>query len=118
MSSPASYTTHPSNPAAPQAVGAGESVALGGLPRTLRAIDRLLAIPLVVCVLLYKWLVSPWLAPACRFDPTCSVYTLTCLRRWGLCVGLWHSIRRVGRCHPFHVGGYDPPPTVHGEAIR
>jgi putative membrane protein insertion efficiency factor len=83
-----------------------------------RVLDRVAAIPLMALVVIYRVLVSPWLMPACRFTPTCSEYTLACLRHWGLCVGLWHSMRRIGRCHPFHPGGYDPPPAMNIEVTR
>ena len=83
-----------------------------------RVLDRVAALPLVALIVVYRAVVSPWLLPACRFTPTCSQYTLTCLRQWGLCVGLWHSIGRMGRCHPFHPGGYDPPPAMIGEVTR
>jgi putative membrane protein insertion efficiency factor len=59
----------------------------------------------------YKRFVSPILPPACRFEPTCSVYARECFENLPFFRALWLSIRRLGRCHPFHPGGYDPAPV-------
>jgi len=65
---------------------------------------------LMLLVRLYQLVISPLLPPACRFTPTCSSYTLEALRLYGPWRGTWLSVRRLGRCHPFHAGGYDPVP--------
>lgn len=65
---------------------------------------------LVVLVRLYQGIVSPVLGPCCRFYPSCSRYAVECLQQHGAWRGILLSIVRLGKCHPFHPGGYDPPP--------
>ncbi len=57
---------------------------------------------------LYKRWISPLLPSACRFHPTCSVYMMEAIQVHGLARGVWMGLRRIGRCHPFHEGGFDP----------
>lgn len=56
----------------------------------------------------YKLLISPWLPSACRYRPTCSEYMLEAVQTHGVLRGVWLGLKRLGRCHPFHEGGYDP----------
>ncbi|MBK6677224.1 MAG: membrane protein insertion efficiency factor YidD [Rhodocyclaceae bacterium] len=55
-------------------------------------------------------MISPLLGRSCRFHPSCSEYAIESLGRHGVVKGLWLSVRRVGCCHPWHPGGYDPVP--------
>lgn len=48
----------------------------------------------------------------CRFSPTCSEYALQAVTERGVIHGLWLGAKRVGRCHPWHAGGYDPVPKA------
>ncbi len=59
----------------------------------------------------YQRVVSPLLPRACRFVPTCSEYARLAVLEHGVGRGAWLAIRRLARCHPFHPGGYDPPPA-------
>lgn len=59
---------------------------------------------------LYRWLLSPWLGPACRFEPSCSRYAELAIERHGAVRGGWLAIRRLARCHPFGGAGLDPVP--------
>ena len=56
----------------------------------------------------YKLFVSPLLPSACRYYPTCSEYMMDAVRKHGVFKGTWLGLKRLGRCHPFHEGGYDP----------
>jgi putative membrane protein insertion efficiency factor len=59
----------------------------------------------------YQRVVSPLLPNACRFAPTCSEYARLAIVEHGVVRGVGLAIWRLGRCHPFHPGGYDPPPA-------
>jgi len=60
----------------------------------------------------YQILISPLLGPNCRFTPSCSQYAIEALEIHGAWRGSWLALCRLGRCHPFHPGGYDPVPPV------
>ncbi|MCW2903181.1 MAG: hypothetical protein JWO67_5446 [Streptosporangiaceae bacterium] len=62
----------------------------------------------------YRRFLSPLLGQQCRFYPTCSGYSLEALRVHGAARGTWLTVRRIGRCHPFNPGGYDPVPSPKG----
>jgi uncharacterized protein len=62
-------------------------------------------------IVVYQRALSPFLPAACRFAPTCSEYARVALAEHGLARGLALAARRLARCHPFHAGGWDPPPS-------
>ncbi len=63
----------------------------------------------VALIRVYQIAASPFPSP-CRFAPTCSMYTLHAVERYGLLRGAWLGVRRILRCHPFNPGGFDPVP--------
>ena len=58
----------------------------------------------------YRLFLSPWLGSSCRFEPTCSVYSLQALELHGAAAGSYLTVRRLVRCHPWCDGGHDPVP--------
>jgi putative membrane protein insertion efficiency factor len=67
---------------------------------------------LLLTIKLYKYFLSPFLPMSCRFYPTCSEYAMEAIRDHGAMIGLYLTVRRLLRCHPFHQGGYDPVITI------
>ncbi|HKK45254.1 MAG TPA: membrane protein insertion efficiency factor YidD [Balneolaceae bacterium] len=69
-------------------------------------------------VRLYQLIISPWMPSSCRYHPTCSQYSIEALRKHGALKGIWLTIKRVARCHPWGGSGYDPvPDTEHKSKI-
>jgi uncharacterized protein len=62
----------------------------------------------IALIIGYKRFVSPMLPPSCRFTPSCSLYTLQAIEKYGLLKGILMGTRRLLRCHPFSKGGFDP----------
>ena len=71
-----------------------------------KALGALLLLPIVV----YQRVISPFTPPACRFTPTCSEYARQALIKHGPVKGLWLAFKRIMRCHPWGGSGYDPVP--------
>jgi len=57
---------------------------------------------------IYKAVISPFLPPACRFEPSCSEYARQAIEKYGAVKGTWMGIKRILRCQPFCKGGHDP----------
>ena len=76
----------------------------------MRFLVRLPSLVLRGLVRGYQIIFRPILPPACRFTPSCSDYALEALGRHGATRGVWLTICRIARCHPFNRGGFDPVP--------
>jgi len=63
----------------------------------------------------YQTAISPYLGPACRFEPTCSEYTRQAIVKYGAVRGTWLGAKRILRCQPFAKGGYDPVASINGK---
>jgi uncharacterized protein len=66
----------------------------------------------VLAVRGYQRVISPLLPATCRFAPSCSEYAAQALTDHGVVRGIGLALYRLARCHPFHPGGYDPPPMA------
>jgi putative membrane protein insertion efficiency factor len=73
-------------------------------------IKTLLATPIILIIKLYQIIISPLLGSNCRYQPTCSQYSVQALKEWGIFYGLFLSLKRIVRCHPWGDSGYDPVP--------
>jgi putative membrane protein insertion efficiency factor len=66
---------------------------------------------LITVIKVYRKYISPLKrTPSCIYTPTCSLYAIQALERYGAFKGTYLAVRRILRCHPFHKGGYDPVP--------
>lgn len=86
--------------------------------RVAGAALRLAAVVLALPIYLYRYLVSPLLPPACRFQPSCSEYALDALRVHGPVTGAFLAVRRIARCHPWGGWGFDPVPPRGAAGFR
>jgi putative membrane protein insertion efficiency factor len=73
-----------------------------------RFIPKMITRLLLGLIVVYRYVVSPWLGHRCRFYPSCSAYAEEAIVELGVFKGLIRSIWRLMRCHPWHPGGYDP----------
>jgi uncharacterized protein len=65
---------------------------------------------LLLLLRFYRKAISPYLGNNCRFHPTCSVYAMQAIEKYGALKGIWLAIKRIGKCHPLHPGGIDEVP--------
>jgi len=68
---------------------------------------------LILLIGAYRYGLSPFLGSNCRYYPTCSCYAQEAIATHGSLRGLWLTVRRLSRCHPWHEGGLDPVPSVN-----
>lgn len=73
-------------------------------------IKFILSLPFILLIWIYQRVISPWMGPKCRFTPTCSAYGMEAFKKHGPLKGLWLTVRRVSKCHPWGPSGYDPVP--------
>ena len=88
--------------------------------RVNATLRKVLIFPFVVLIRFYQVCISPYKPPTCRFTPTCSEYALQAFRKWGPFKGLYLTVRRLLRCHPWGGSGYDPNEdmTVEGNILK
>jgi putative membrane protein insertion efficiency factor len=93
-----------------------------GLKRVIEAAEAIGRAGAIATLKIYQWVVSPLLliaiGPACRFEPTCSAYTLSTITEHGIARGGRMGLRRLMRCRPGGGWGYDPPRLSHDSTIN
>ncbi|HKJ67676.1 MAG TPA: membrane protein insertion efficiency factor YidD, partial [bacterium] len=72
----------------------------------------------ILLIRFYQSFLSPLFPSACRFYPTCSQYTIEALRTHSFFKALVLGLKRIGKCHPWHAGGYDPVPKPEDSGIK
>lgn len=81
---------------------------IDNIKRFLKTASGILSMACIGLVRFYQKFISPIKGPTCRFYPTCSQYSIQAFKKYGFLKGMWLTLRRVSKCHPFHPGGYDP----------
>lgn len=72
--------------------------------------QKIIIFPFVLLIKFYQFFISPITPAACRYQPTCSNYSLQALQKHGLLKGLFLAVKRILSCHPWGGSGYDPVP--------
>lgn len=80
------------------------------MKQLLRLLRKGCTLLLLIPIYFYRYALSPMFPPTCRFTPTCSQYAIEALKKHGPIKGLWLTLRRLLRCHPWGGSGYDPVP--------
>lgn len=81
-------------------------------------LKQILIFPFIALVKLYQNLISPLTPATCRYQPTCSHYTIEALQKHGLFRGSMLSLKRIFSCHPWGGSGYDPVPDVDNKSVK
>jgi len=71
---------------------------------------KILGYILIAPIWIYQKIISPLFPSSCRHEPSCSVYSVEAIKQRGPFIGLWFSIKRLSKCHPWGTFGYDPVP--------
>ena len=71
---------------------------------------KILILPFIILIKIYQNLISPLTPATCRFEPTCSHYSIEALKEHGVFKGTKLMIIRIFSCHPWGGSGYDPVP--------
>ena len=82
----------------------------------MKLLRKIVIFPFVALVRFYQIAISPYTPSSCRYQPTCSHYTVEALKVHGLFKGGWLAIKRIGSCHPWGGSGYDPVPPKDSES--
>ncbi len=72
--------------------------------------SRLLGKFFIFLIRVYQYTLSPYLGRSCRYTPTCSVYSVEAIKKYGPFKGGWMALKRILSCNPWGGSGYDPVP--------
>ena len=81
-------------------------------------LKKILALPLILLIYIYKFAISPLTPASCRHIPSCSEYAIQALKMHGPLRGSWMAVRRILSCHPWGSGGIDPVPRIIVKKIK
>jgi putative membrane protein insertion efficiency factor len=84
----------------------------------LRGLRGFLSYPFILIVRFYQIAISPFTPSTCRYQPTCSHYTIEALQKHGVFSGGWLALKRIFSCHPWGGSGFDPVPDEKGKEKR
>jgi len=81
-------------------------------------LKKILTYPFILLIRFYQVAISPYTPSSCRFSPTCSHYAIEAFQVHGPIRGLWLTVKRIGKCHPWGSSGYDPVPDKESNNKR
>ncbi|RXR32101.1 membrane protein insertion efficiency factor YidD [Flavobacterium piscinae] len=73
-------------------------------------LKKIIQLPFIFLIRFYQAVISPLTPATCRFEPTCSHYSAEAIQKHGVLKGIWLSLKRISKCHPWGKSGYDPVP--------
>lgn len=73
-------------------------------------IRKIIRFPFIALIRIYQWVISPIFPSTCRYNPTCSHYSIEAIQEWGVLKGGWMAVKRIASCHPWGGHGDDPVP--------
>jgi putative membrane protein insertion efficiency factor len=73
-------------------------------------LKKIIQFPFIFLIRFYQTVISPLTPATCRFEPTCSHYSVEAIQKYGVLKGIWLSLKRIAKCHPWGKSGYDPVP--------
>lgn len=76
----------------------------------MEVIKKIIRFPFIVLIRFYQYVISPIFPANCRYNPTCSQYSVDAIKEWGVLRGGWMALKRIGSCHPWGGFGDDPVP--------
>lgn len=76
----------------------------------MEIIRKIIRFPFIALIRFYQMVISPIFPANCRYNPTCSTYSIEALKEWGVIKGSWMAIKRISSCHPWGGFGDDPVP--------